>query len=572
MPDPREPFLDGVGRHDPKSPTKPFDPKAVTRASFEPKPKKPKQKGPLVSLNRHPDAHGPLSYRASNYKPMSRRTKKWIVWMRKIQLVLRVLGLNANIGVLILMILITGVDERMSWVLRIMSGLAVLHCTYGIYHLARPAGGRTPSSSAAYQLFAALSDLCVIPVYAFGSKIANDHSAEWSTLIADKTLVTTFTQVLYYLLMASGGLHAVCLCISLWLAIMFRKITLMPPDMNPLEEHLTARTRHKRAKSSVSTAYTDYSSDKRLSTASTARGPTVPFHHTRAGSSVTVGSRDSRLDLPSRHYQITPGTSPRHSVASTDVKHVSMAASHSSKRGVYVNIPVDEPGLANSYQTESPRSSRQQPIGGKFTETWHATDSLISRTQQRNRAMAAHERQRDSKTYEALSQPYTYDDSDLDDARDENMLTGSDCEDTTPGAYGRQHPNPLRQNPATPPRPRTPYHAFASNVLSETSLNKRVVSGSMDIADEKPAAASPSRNAGYRNSSIQPESAFYSKPYGELKPATPPIMVGSNRHVSSGNDYDASGTSGFGRRNVSGKVAEEGMAGRSYQRYSRYGD
>ena len=51
---------------------------------------------------------------------MSRRTKKWIVWMRKIQLVLRVLGLNANIGVLILMILITGVDERMSWVLRIM--------------------------------------------------------------------------------------------------------------------------------------------------------------------------------------------------------------------------------------------------------------------------------------------------------------------------------------------------------------------------------------------------------------------------------------------------------------------
>jgi len=50
-----EPFLDGVERYDPKSPTKPFDPKAVTRASFEPKPKKVQQKGPLISFNRHPE-------------------------------------------------------------------------------------------------------------------------------------------------------------------------------------------------------------------------------------------------------------------------------------------------------------------------------------------------------------------------------------------------------------------------------------------------------------------------------------------------------------------------------------
>lgn len=32
-----------------------FDPKAVTRASWEPKPKKEKQEGPLVSFNRHPE-------------------------------------------------------------------------------------------------------------------------------------------------------------------------------------------------------------------------------------------------------------------------------------------------------------------------------------------------------------------------------------------------------------------------------------------------------------------------------------------------------------------------------------
>lgn len=36
-------------------PDKPFDPKAVTRASWEPKPQKPKQEGPLLSFNRHPE-------------------------------------------------------------------------------------------------------------------------------------------------------------------------------------------------------------------------------------------------------------------------------------------------------------------------------------------------------------------------------------------------------------------------------------------------------------------------------------------------------------------------------------
>lgn len=344
----------------------------------------------------------------------------------------------------------------------------------------------------------------------------------------------------------------------------------MPPDMNPLEEHLTARSRHKKAKSSVSTVYTDYSSEKRLSTPSESRGPTVPFHHTRAGSSVTFGSRDSRLDLPSRHYQITPGTStPRHSTCSIDVKRASLPASRSSNRGSYVGVPVDEPHFENSYDNDLPRSSKQ-PRTGKFTETWHATDSLISRTQQRNRALAAQERDRASKSYEILNQPYTYDDSGDEAERDENILTGSDCEDSR-GAYD-QHPNPLRLNPATPPRPKTPYYAFPSNVLSETSLNKRTVSGSMDITDERPVGAPTTRNSGYRNSSIQPESAFYSKPYGELKPATPPIMVGSNRQVSSGNDYDSQAASRFGRRNVSGKVAEEGRAGRAYERLSRYGD
>jgi hypothetical protein len=36
-------------------PSTPFDPKAVTRASFQAKRPRPKPDGPLISFNRHPE-------------------------------------------------------------------------------------------------------------------------------------------------------------------------------------------------------------------------------------------------------------------------------------------------------------------------------------------------------------------------------------------------------------------------------------------------------------------------------------------------------------------------------------
>lgn len=57
---------------------------------------------------------------------MSRRTKSWIVWMRKIQLILRLLGLNASLGILAMTILITGIDDQVTWALRIVVGISQL--------------------------------------------------------------------------------------------------------------------------------------------------------------------------------------------------------------------------------------------------------------------------------------------------------------------------------------------------------------------------------------------------------------------------------------------------------------
>jgi len=50
-----QPFLYESEKLDSRFPEAPFDPKAVTRASWEPKPRKPKQNGPLISFNRHPE-------------------------------------------------------------------------------------------------------------------------------------------------------------------------------------------------------------------------------------------------------------------------------------------------------------------------------------------------------------------------------------------------------------------------------------------------------------------------------------------------------------------------------------
>jgi hypothetical protein len=43
------------GDGDDRFPTQTFDPKAVTRSSYEKKAPKPKPKGPLIAVNRHPE-------------------------------------------------------------------------------------------------------------------------------------------------------------------------------------------------------------------------------------------------------------------------------------------------------------------------------------------------------------------------------------------------------------------------------------------------------------------------------------------------------------------------------------
>lgn len=421
-----------------------------------------------------------------------------------------------------MMVLIRDVDEVTGWIVRVVPGVAVLHTVYGLYHLSRKASGRTPASSASYMLFAAFFDASIVPFFAFSAYVARTKQSAWTNII-DQAQMETFATLVFYLASAGGSMYVVSLILSIGLAIVFRKIVRLPPDMNPLEDHLTSR--HKRNNSAM-TNTTD-ATEKRLLMPlesnrhsgapyeDVSRPPSIPFFQTRSGSTESFStykptpppSRDSRLDLPSRQYQILQ--SPRSSVGS-DIKHATYYPASSTKHGSYSELLQSD--------SASERSSRQTAPRTKTTEAWYTRDSLPKR--------------------ESLAS----DRSRSNSPRKENQ-TAHQRHDSTEYPY---LPNPLEANP---PTPRYSYCPSRDSPLSEVSHNR----DSSDIAD----------SSRIRETSPVQED-FRAKYYGEMKPGKPPIMIGKNRQVSSGTDFKNLGGYKVDRRDVSGKIAEEGRGGEEY--------
>jgi hypothetical protein len=358
-------------------------------------------------------------------------------------------------------------------------------------------------------LFAAFFDISIAPFYVFSALVAWGQGSTWTTMWDN--LTTTFSKVIFYLSASGAGLFFISLAISIYLAVTFRKITKLPPDMNPLEDNLTSR--HKRNKSSVSVATT--MAEKRISAPleskrssgaayeDLSRPPTIPFFHTRTGStdsfstykSTPPPSRDARNDLPSRQYQVN---SPRSSVI--DLKRNSYGQNTPPKRGSYSEIPLSE--------TSSQRSSQKF---GNMKEAWYTADSLPN-----NRSRSSSPRK------------------------------GPGYQPVRTEDVSFHHPNPLEANP---PTPRHSHFLSRESPLSEISNNPGGRASS-DIADmSSQIREQPSFNN------------FKAKHYGELKPGTPPIMIGANRQVSSGTDFPGKRGSRPMNRDVSGKIAEEGRGG-----------
>ncbi|KAJ5463898.1 hypothetical protein N7475_007033 [Penicillium sp. IBT 31633x] len=274
-----------------------FNPRAATEASWSRPAEKPKPKGPLVNLNRHPDTWGSFNT-ISSFTPMSHKTKDRVKYARWTQLALRVLTLLGALGSLFCSIVIKGAAVTIIWIIRVGPIVAILHTIYGIYHNSRSALSRPAGSQASYGLFASILDLGLIAFCVFTAFIAygqwNSNAYNWGTLFNDSDLTVKLSEATFILALANGVLHLISLAISVFLAVTFRKISRLPPDMNPLENNLTARPRKSHKEANVEEKHLSQSTLN-----STAEDPligsprSVPFMHTREQSLGGGSNRDS---------------------------------------------------------------------------------------------------------------------------------------------------------------------------------------------------------------------------------------------------------------------------------------
>ncbi|KAL2872769.1 uncharacterized protein BJX67DRAFT_369299 [Aspergillus lucknowensis] len=270
---------------------RPFNPKAVTESSWtRPAPKR-KQKGPLVNFNQQPGSYSNTLNGRPRWTPMSPRTKGKVFYGRRTQLGLRVLELIGALGSLFCAIVVKNIAATIVWIVRVGPSIAILHTLYAIYHLCRSPVTRPPASQASYMLFASTLDLGLVPFYGFAAYIGyteyTSDTYSWGTLFStDVDVIMTIAKATFYLSVVNGGLHLISLGISAFLFNIFRQIAHLPPDLNPLEDNLTAR-HHKRTKSELTEKHASNSTlDSTLSAAQPliSAPRTIPFTHTRAQS------------------------------------------------------------------------------------------------------------------------------------------------------------------------------------------------------------------------------------------------------------------------------------------------
>ena len=187
-------------------------------------------------------------------------------------------------------------------------------------------------------LFAAIIDVGLIPFLVFSALMSRTEYIEpvnvqghWTTLFGSNEATIRITESTFLISVVDGSLHLISLIISIYLGVIFRKISRLPPDLNPLEDNLTSR--HKRNKSSLldnrmSQATTATTNSKRVSQVDDpliSPPRTVPFMHTRNESRENIANSrypnssasNSRVDLSSTPFYDQP---PAHRSSQTNIK------------------------------------------------------------------------------------------------------------------------------------------------------------------------------------------------------------------------------------------------------------
>lgn len=96
-----------------------FNPKAVSQASLVKPPPRPKQVGPLLDFNRHPDTYPSTPFGRHDIEPMRKSTKKRVNRARLSQLTLRCIQLIGAVGLLVCVICVKIPRTAEGWMIRI---------------------------------------------------------------------------------------------------------------------------------------------------------------------------------------------------------------------------------------------------------------------------------------------------------------------------------------------------------------------------------------------------------------------------------------------------------------------
>ncbi|CAG5153299.1 uncharacterized protein ALTATR162_LOCUS3119 [Alternaria atra] len=561
-----------------------FNPKAITMASrMPPPPPKKKQEGPLIDFNKHPDSYLILPYGNTNAKPMSPKTKVFIDIARWTQFSLRILTLLGAVGVLLCGIFIRGAQDTEGYILRIPPGVDLVVSLYAIYHLIRNPKTRPAGSSASYHFFALVTDAGFIPFYVFTVLMARRNSdkeagtvGRWRTMFPTDGETNIVLMTTWITAIATGGLHLISAVIDMYLAILFRNISKLPPDMNPLEDNLTSRrkTKHKYKNSSIS-AIIPLTSDqeKRFSDQSTIAGDRssktpsyiysdipspnksqVAFMHTRTDSETTYSphtpasarqskERFSMYSQPPSAHQSRKELNHRDDLCHQDEDNQTLAQ---RKSMLSEQANIKRHSRTDAYITNSSKQDFHTPPATARSLKQEASGDLsLQRNSQqslKNDNWFVHPEQEDeydenhlapapkqsmfsmngNKGYNTVSR---YEDvSDVDDEAEEPMMPEP------------LRMNPLSQNPPSPLPSPPPTDAFTNNNQKNTpppsGLQRTLTTTS--ISTEKTFDRSHSRSG-------TPKSRYY----GNLKAATEGVRSAN----SPSNSPSASPTKGSSVRN-----------------------
>lgn len=370
-------------------------------------------------------------------------------------------------------------------------------------------------------IFAAILDAGLIPFFVFSAimsrtQYTNSGEAQdqWQTLFNsdDARFKIIFSNFLFSVV--DGSLHMISLILSLYLAIIFRQISKLPPDMNPLEDNLTSR--HKRNKSSlVDNRTSQQTTNATMTTNRNSKAEdglispprTVPFLQTRADTLTNLANipypdsipRASRVDLPYPLYD--EPLSKRSSIADIDLPPSRTRPTSST----YTDETRPETRPDSTRPPSTNRSRSTAPSIPDDTENWTShpspPHSFVEFKHLRN------------PTYQPIPQTLPYD--------AEELIT----------------PRPLEMNPPTPPNNYSPRRGADPSSRVLVSGTGNVMGFGIGIGDQR------SRYDGLGNGKTRGGERVVSRTGAEVGVKLGPA-VGIGRT--------------FRAREVSGKVAEEG--------------